>query len=198
MGALSFGYVQYTKQKNLCQTERNLIKTLDINFYSCIIGSEVKNIMEKRKHYSQMTQLEINAIVSKVKEIENYKIDSYTFNRMLERNISEKYLSKVLKDGFEIIEIHNNINTEIRVLIRAKIYEDSICFVLSLTEHMIVTCYWNAANDYHKTLDQTKYTWQVDIFELLNYNACETCTLPTSNRNVCMGCIVDFMNTKRN
>ena len=119
----------------------------------------------KRKHQSQMSQKEKDLIHSIVK-VGKYRVDSYPTNRMGQRCISDLDIALTVATG-EVIEAHNNVKDDIRVLLRKDIKGKSCCVVVSIIKKRIVTCYWNDANDNHRTLNASLYKWNVNLIPIL-------------------------------
>jgi hypothetical protein len=114
-----------------------------------------------RKHYTQMSPGEIQHLLAAVRQ-RNYDFIPHAFDAMGNRRITPQQVMAVLS-YCSIIEAHENVPGDLRVLVRGKIKGDFVCVVLSLTRSTVVTVYWNRAGDYHKTLDKTVYSWTADL-----------------------------------
>lgn len=120
-------------------------------------------VMDTRKHYTQMNQTEVAALMAKVRS-SDYSLKPHATDRMRGRSITEAQVKAMLSYS-TIIEAHNNIGSELRVLVRGKVQGNFCCAVVSLTKKEIVTVYWNQAGDHHSTLDKSVYNWQVNLAE---------------------------------
>jgi hypothetical protein len=116
-----------------------------------------------RKHFSQMQNDEIALLMNAVRSKLNVlSFSSHAVLRMRSKNVSGSQILASLSYG-KVIECHNNVASEIRILMRGKVAGNYVCTVVSLTTNQIVTCYWNQAGDNHKTLDKSEYTWDSDL-----------------------------------
>ena len=118
--------------------------------------------MNRRKHYTQMDASEKDVVLNAVRSITKVQTTEYIKSRMAERAITNLHIALTLMQG-EPIEVHNNRAKEIRVLMRGLVENKWCNVVISLTTKTVITCYWNALNDTHKTLDKTQYKWIVDL-----------------------------------
>ena len=118
-----------------------------------------------KKHYSQMTTEEIRKVLNAVKS-NRYTVGQHAMDRMDSRKINENQILSMLT-YCNVIEAHNDIPNEIRVLVRGKVAGNFCCAVVSLTKKQIVTCYTNQAGDFHKTLDKSKYAWKANMAEVV-------------------------------
>jgi len=115
----------------------------------------------KRKHYTQMNDAETAAIIREVRK-HSYTLGEHAIDRMNQKNVLQGQINAMLGYG-KVVECHNNIGNEIRVLMRGKVAGKWCNAVISLTTKKIVTTWWNELNDHHKTLDKTQYRWTVDL-----------------------------------
>lgn len=122
--------------------------------------------LNRRKHFTQMSVQETDAVGSAVRKINNLEITPYVRGRMAERNIKALDIAKTLRFG-HVIEVHNNIGSEIRVLMQAVVNNKKCHAVVSLTNRTLVTCYWNSLNDSHATLDKSAYKWNVNLLDVV-------------------------------
>lgn len=117
--------------------------------------------MDKRKHYTQMTQDETLAVLNAVR-LNTYTFSPHARERMNQKRLTETQINTAIQYG-KVIEVHNNNAKEIRVLIRGKVFGKWCNAVVSLTTKQVVTAFWNELNDTHRTLDKTQYKWVVDL-----------------------------------
>ena len=117
--------------------------------------------MDKRKHYTQMTQDETVAVLNAVRR-NTYTLSGHALDRMNQKRVTETQINTMLGYG-KVIEVHNNVASEIRVLMRGKVAGKWCNAVVSLTTKQVVTCFWNELNDTHRTLDKSQYKWTVDL-----------------------------------
>jgi hypothetical protein len=122
---------------------------------------------DKRKHFSQMQPDEISLLINAVRSRLNGHLNfsSHALLRMKSKRVSIPQILASLSYG-KPIEIHNNVASEIRVLMRGKVAGKYVCSVVSLTTNEVVTVYWNDGLDHHATLDKSAYTWSINVKEL--------------------------------
>lgn len=123
-----------------------------------------------RKHYTQMTPDEHKALLYAVRS-RTFSLGSHALDRMREKHIGEAQIRAMLTYA-SVIECHNDVRHELRVLLRGKVAGKFVCAVVSLTTSEIVTTYCNAGNDYHATLDRSVYNWSIDTREALRLYKC--------------------------
>jgi hypothetical protein len=116
---------------------------------------------DNRKHHSQMNTDEVRNLMSKVRNTQ-FEFTPYTQFRMNGRRITEQQV-KAMLTYCTVIEAHNNIASEIRVLVRGKVQGDFVCAVVSLTTKKFVTVYRNRNGDHHASLDKSIYKWQANL-----------------------------------
>lgn len=129
--------------------------------------------IERKKHVSQMTNIEISKIRKKVDRLSVAMLigsmSEYARNRAFEKGIciDEKTLSKWLEN--DIIEYktvyYKFLNKlEERVVIRSN-YDNKydVVIVLNVKCHKIVTMWKNKRTDVHKTLNLSKYDRNLKI-----------------------------------
>jgi hypothetical protein len=122
----------------------------------------------RRKHFSQMNSTEISYLISAMKSRLQYlKFSPHALLRMSAKHVTANQILASLSYG-KVIEAHNNIPGELRVLMRGKVAGNYVCSVVSLTTNEIVTVYWNQNGDNHKTLDKSAYAWNVDLTQKLS------------------------------
>ena len=124
----------------------------------------------KRRHFTQMTNEEIRALIVAVRA-RSYSWSQHALDRMTEKRISGAQISAVLSYG-SIVELHNEVSNELRVLVRGKVKGVFVCVVVSLTTNEIVTAYVNRAGDYHQTLDHSQYGWSITAHDALKLFKC--------------------------
>lgn len=117
-----------------------------------------------RKHVSQMTQDERNALVGFVRSncpaitsASEHFLDRGKHRVIYFRNAVEAFIH-----GWPI-EVSMS-STGPRTLFRD---EHGICAVLNLRNLLIVTAYYNHPDDQHETMDKSQYAWKVDVVKLL-------------------------------
>lgn len=129
--------------------------------------------IERKKHVSQMTNIEISKIRKKVDRLSVAMLigsmSEYARNRAFEKGIciDEKTLSRWLEN--DIIEYktvyYKFLNKlEERVVIRSN-YDNKydVVIVLNVKCHKIVTMWKNKRTDVHKTLNLSKYDRNLKI-----------------------------------
>lgn len=116
---------------------------------------------DRRKHHKQMTYEEKGVLLRAIRG-RNFTFRQHAMDRMRQKGITEQQIAAMLSYAC-VIEAHNNVENELRVLVRAQVRGDFCCAVLSLTTNEIVTAYWNRAGDHHQTLDRSAYKWNVTI-----------------------------------
>lgn len=124
-----------------------------------------------RKHHTQMTRDEYKRLLDCIRS-RSFVLSTHACDRMSQKQVSENDIRAMLT-YCAIIEMHNDIVNELRVLVRGKVRGQFVCAVLSLTTGEIVTTYRNQAGDYHATLDRSVYTWTVSVFDALKQFQCE-------------------------
>lgn len=136
---------------------------------------------QRKKHYSQMTQEELLYLGEKIQlvDINNTTISNHLINKK-SVSFNIKNILKTIKrlDITSLIIEYNEKNSDERVLIRDdKSYnvkftdrkgrffkaKANLCFVLSLTNNRIITCFWNKKNDNHSTIDWNRYDSNLEI-----------------------------------
>jgi hypothetical protein len=117
--------------------------------------------MDKRKHYTQMSQDETVAVMRAVR-LNTYTLSPHALDRMRQKRVTMEQITVMLGYG-KVIEVHNNNEREIRVLMRGKVGGKWCNAVVSLTTKKVVSCWWNEFDDTHRTLDKSQYKWVVDL-----------------------------------
>jgi hypothetical protein len=123
---------------------------------------------DRRKHQSQMTQAEQQALLSAVRvRVPGIGFGPHAEDRMREKRITRDEVIRALSYG-KVIEAHNNRPSELRVLVRGKVGGKAVCAVVSLTTNQIVTTYRNDWNDNHGQANvDAAYTWKADLVNVL-------------------------------
>ena len=108
-----------------------------------------------RKHLKQMNKEEI-AFVHGFVRANAHRIWTGTghfYDRASDRKVSIDEVQIAAKIG-RVIELHDERKPDIRVMVRSKA---GICAVISLLTWEAITCYYNAADDEHDTLNWNLY-----------------------------------------
>lgn len=128
--------------------------------------STIRDMEQRRKHFTQMSADEIAVLFTAVRS-QKFAFTSipHANLRRNEKAITEANVLAALSYG-TVIEVHNNIANELRVLVRGKVAGNFVCVVVSLNPRKVITMFWNDANDHHKTLDKSAYKWDTNIVEL--------------------------------
>ena len=121
---------------------------------------------DKRKHRSQMNMQEIRLIENAVHEFGQFTISPHTEERMAEKRVTLDDAIYTLRHGY-LIEVHNNIGTDVRALMQLDTPKDKISVVVSLVTGEIRTVWRNAADDIHATRDMSKYRWTQNLTSVL-------------------------------
>lgn len=133
-----------------------------------------KDDIGKRKHVSQMTEKEKLIIWSRLNSIKDHEwiITNYALNRLAKRNIMatrEDVISTIYNSTIvEYRIIHNKKfnNYDERVVLRSKsvVNEDyNLHVVYSLTYKAVVSVWMNHVKDFHKTLDWSLYSEDMNV-----------------------------------
>ena len=118
-----------------------------------------------RKHYTEFLDGEHQLLLATIRA-RRYTFGAHAFDRMREKRVSETQILAMLT-YCSVVEIHNNVTNDLRVLVRGKVQGNFVCAVLSLVHNEVVTTYWNRAGDHHATLDRTQYGWNVSVSQAL-------------------------------
>ena len=102
-----------------------------------------------------LSEAELKEVYTDIKST-NFTFGNHAFDKMKVRGVTQNQI-KAMLNYFKVIEIHNNIPSEIRVLVRGKVQGVFVCAVLSLTTKSIVTLYKNGLNNHHQNLDKSNY-----------------------------------------
>jgi hypothetical protein len=112
-------------------------------------------ITTNRKHFTQMSEQEIQSLMNAVRN-SKFVLSRHAMDRMRQKRVTENQILGMLTYG-KVIEAHDNIPGDIRVLVRGKVAGNYVCAVVSLVKNEVVTTYWNEAGDHHKTIDMSQY-----------------------------------------
>ena len=115
----------------------------------------------QRKHRDQMSHAEIDFVESTIHAMDNWTVESgliHASRRGYGRtNFGRDEVADALKTG-QVIEV----NSCGRVLMRSA---KGICVVASVSNHLVITVWFNRPNDKHKTLRREEYQWKVNVIE---------------------------------
>ena len=117
-----------------------------------------------RKHYTQMSMPEIEAVCSYVRDLRLVATKPHYYNRRQERSFSQGQVYAAVKTG-KLIEVHNDREPDIRALLRD---DTGTCVVIDLGSGDIITVYYNDPEDQHFTLNKALYRWQVDLCSVVD------------------------------
>ena len=109
-----------------------------------------------KKHESQMSGAEKEAIAVRVREIAETVISSHAADRMNQKIVSSKEIEICLKYG-QAVELRHGFG-------RPKV---AVCVVVVLQTGTIVTTWKNAGSDNHKTLNVFAYDKSADVLAML-------------------------------
>lgn len=134
--------------------------------------------MGKRKHSSQMTEMEVTGIFNRLKSVEEnglkWRMAGHTLDRLTQKGIEADYYDIVSTiHNATIIEYKIDENKfkggtpEERVVLRSKAVVNrmyNLHAVYSLTERRIITVWINHIKDHHATLDWSIYDAEMPVF----------------------------------
>lgn len=118
----------------------------------------------ERKHRKQFTAEEIvytEALIHGITEW-NFAVD-HVLERMEQKHISKQDLINTLKYG-EVIEVNDRGRVVLRLM---KGKRKGTCVVVSVHDRVLVTAWYNAGNDQHKTLNLGEYIWNINVIDYL-------------------------------
>jgi hypothetical protein len=125
-------------------------------------------MMEGKKHFSQMTELEREFLLREFFKIppQAWSFTDYSFKRFKQRGIDPVHFMTLWKNP-SLIEYHRK-NGANRILLRSNIprkgYE--VCAVFDLTNIKIVTVWLNWVGNKHQNLVIEAYNFKDDIMEV--------------------------------
>lgn len=134
---------------------------------------EMSQYIGRRKHSSQLSEIETDGLFERLKEVENWRIKTHALDRLAEKGIEATYQDIVSTIGYaEMVEYKINYNPLInrcdeRVVLRSKAIVNrcyNLNVVYSLSENRIVTVWNNHINDRHDTLDWSIYDADMKVF----------------------------------
>jgi hypothetical protein len=125
----------------------------------------------RKKHFSQMTNQEINHIWNALRSVKKWNISSHALDRVTQKGIQVTYRDIITTiHNATIIEYHIakfNDEKDNRVLLRSKAIANkyyNLNVVYSLTRKEVVSVWLNHINDRHETIDMSDYTKSLRIF----------------------------------
>jgi hypothetical protein len=121
--------------------------------------------MASKKHFRQMSNTEINYLLSKARSVLAVNVTGYCLERLKQRKASVGDIMHVLQTGY-LVEYHKK-DTDNRILLRGtkRFGNDVLCVVLSLNSNKIITAYFNRYDDHHYTLDESAYNKHINILK---------------------------------
>lgn len=129
-----------------------------------------------KKHYTQMTNKEIEYIRSLIDDKKIHRFTKHMINKKNMRNIKEKDILRVFSN-YEIIEFHKK-RKDCRALIRGNVVCDkrNICISVNLHTGDIITVYSNDSKDNHKTIDMDNYNLgNVNLIDYIKLSILKGC-----------------------
>lgn len=122
--------------------------------------------MSRRKHYKQMSPSELETLrdaIDKLDKTTLADLQSYVLHRMSQRKLEKSDILNAIRGG-RIIEAHNKVRNDIRVVLRQETKRGfSVCVVVSLLKGSIITVYRNDNSDNHYTIDWSEYKWRANL-----------------------------------
>jgi len=109
-----------------------------------------------------MTQREIGFLTLQVANVHSWSFTRHAREKMEERNVFTWEVQEALK-LFSIIEA--NFEGGEKILIRGKrdIHGLQVCAVVAPKKERVITCYFNNADDVHKTIHLEAYDSGIDV-----------------------------------
>lgn len=104
-----------------------------------------------------MNAEEIRAAESLARSVYSPALSSHAADRMWQKQISADEISAAVLCG-EVIEAHNEVHNELRLLLRYNGTNAATCVVVAPYAKRIVTAWKNDLNDNHRTLDLSRYS----------------------------------------
>jgi len=125
--------------------------------------------MNGKKHYSQMTDLEIEFLLRKFFSIPKHKwqFTKYALKRFETRNIDPKSFETLWLNP-SLIEFHKKGNSN-RILLRSNCPQQDgyeVCGVFDLTHKKIITVWKNWVGNKHQNLVIRAYKLKADVLEV--------------------------------
>lgn len=134
---------------------------------------EMSKYIGKRKHISQLDNLEERLIWKNLKDVKLWSMNGHTLDRLKEKGINATYddLVSTIDDATIIeykIDYNKHINRcEERVVLRANSIVNihyNLNVVYSITTQKIITVWMNDINDRHDTLNWDIYNEDMKVF----------------------------------
>jgi hypothetical protein len=122
----------------------------------------------ERKHRKQMTQSEIRFAESFVRKTDGWNLaENHTLERMAQKQITKQDLIDTLRFG-EVIEVNSLGRLVLRLRLKlTPTMKRGTCVVISVTNKVVVTAWFNSEKDHHATLDLSEYRWNVKVVDYL-------------------------------
>jgi hypothetical protein len=123
------------------------------------------------KHRRQMSQDEIRFAERTIHAINDWRLEGndHLNERMEEKGVSKKDALLALRCG-EIIRVQDNGRVVMRLMRPTQPFSSDrvgTCVCASLTDHTLVTAWYNEPTDNHDNLNISMYRWRVDVVEYL-------------------------------
>lgn len=122
-----------------------------------------------KKHRKQMTAAEIATVENHVHSIRNFRAKN---SHLLHEMKHDKYTTEITHDDIattlaqgEVIEVAERFRALVRL---TKGERSGVCVVISLRDNEVVTTWYNNPTDTHRTLDLTKYQWNINAVEFIS------------------------------
>lgn len=122
---------------------------------------------DKRKHRQQMSDAEADTVLAQVRAFQNVSISHHARQRMRDKGITKAEVSRAIQHG-DLIEVHNNVPGELRVLL--ELVDKSrgrISVVVNFNDGEVKTVWFNNYDDTHATRDWSQYRWTTNLLEQL-------------------------------
>lgn len=134
---------------------------------------EMSKYVGKRKHSSQMSQLELDSLYSRLRSVEKWELTRHALDRIEEKGINATY-DDIASTVYhcDIIEYKIDYNARInrceeRVVVRSRAVtngEYNLNVVYNLHSNKVITVWLNHINDRHTTLDWSLYDPDMKVF----------------------------------
>lgn len=119
-----------------------------------------------KKHYTQFTKSELEAVITELKRCKGITLSKHARKSYLNKT----HIIQTLRN-FNIIEYnYNTFSGESRALLRGRdsfTLDDglkyNLCAVVSITNKVIVTIYYNLSTDNHSNIDYHRYNRHFNI-----------------------------------
>lgn len=118
-----------------------------------------------RKHRSQASPLEIQAIEKLVHATRGWYISPHAVSRQKTRVFTWQDILDTLRAG-DLIEV-NQTPVDTRVVFRFDVDANASCCVCaSIIKPLVISVWFNHPTDNHDTIDLTQYRWVVNLQKL--------------------------------